>query len=54
MIGIFGCSLVVGTGVAAKESFVGILSRVWPVVNLGIEGAGPERVWQQYLDTTSS
>jgi hypothetical protein len=51
MIGIFGCSSVVGTGVAAKESFVSILSRVWPVVNLGIEGAGPERVWQHYVNS---
>ena len=50
MIGIFGCSYVVGTGVAHNESFVNILSDVWPVLNKGIEGAGPERVWQHYLD----
>ena len=48
MIEIFGCSFVVGTGVAPKENFVSILSKDWPVVNMGIEGAGPERVWQQY------
>ena len=51
MIGIFGCSYVVGVGVEPQENFVNILSRVWPVVNLGIEGAGPELVWQHYVNT---
>ena len=47
-IWILGCSFVVGTAVEPEQNFVSLLSQRWSVKNLGIEGAGPERVWQQY------